>query len=91
MAEQSLGRRRRHQDDLAYDVGLLVRHFQGDRAIYLATMERSRDAWTADGLMPRGGPEAVNRVGEGAPLAPADVARHFTNAFALKAKARFRA
>lgn len=66
-------------------------HFQGDRAIYLATMERSRDAWTADGLMPRGGPEAVNRVGEGAPLASAEVARHFTNAFALKAKARFRA
>lgn len=66
-------------------------HFQGDRAIYLATVERSRDAWTADGLMPRGGPEAVNRVAEGAPLAPAEVARHFTNAFALKAKARFRA
>lgn len=66
-------------------------HFQGDRAIYLATVERSREAWTADGLMPRGGPEAMNRVGEGAPLAPADVARHFTNAFALKAKARFRA
>lgn len=66
-------------------------HFQGDRAIYLATVERSRDAWTADGLMPRGGPEAMNRVGEGTLLAPAEVARHFTNAFAQKAKARFRA
>ena len=66
-------------------------HFQGDRAIYLATVERSRDAWTADGLMPRGGPEAANRMEEGHLLAPADLARHFTNGFALKAKARYRA
>ena len=66
-------------------------HFQGDRALYLATVERSREAWTADGLMPRGGPEAMAQVVGGAALGAAELARHFTNAFALKAKARYRA
>lgn len=66
-------------------------HFQGDRALYLATVERSRDAWTADGLMPRGGPESMAQAVGGAALGGAELARHFTNAFALKAKARFRA
>ena len=66
-------------------------HFQGDRSLYLATVERSRDAWTADGLMPRGGPESMARVADGAALGGSELARHFTNAFAIKAKARFRA
>lgn len=66
-------------------------HFQGDRALYLATVERSREAWTADGLMPRGGPETAQRAAVLRPMAPADIARCFTNGFASKAKERFRA
>jgi NitT/TauT family transport system substrate-binding protein len=66
-------------------------HFQGDRALYLAAVERAREAWTADGLMPRGGPETALRAGALAPLAPADLARSYTNTFAAKAKERFRA
>lgn len=68
-------------------------HFQGDRALYLAAVERTREAWTPDGLMPRQGPETAARLmaGEGGMPAAADLARTYTNAFALKAKARFRA
>lgn len=66
-------------------------HFQGDRALYLAAVERSREAWTTDGLMPRGGPETALRMSALKPLAPADLARTYTNAFATKAKERFRA
>ena len=46
---------------------------------------------TADGLMPRGGPESMAQAVGGTALGGAELARHFTNAFALKAKARFRA
>ncbi len=66
-------------------------HFQGDRALYLSTVERSREAWTADGLMPRGGPETALRAAALKPMAPAELARCFTNGFASKAKERFRA
>lgn len=66
-------------------------HFQGDRALYLAAVERTREAWTADGLMPRSGPETAQRVGLLKPIAPADLARSYTNTFAAKAKERFRA
>lgn len=66
-------------------------HFQGDRAVYLAAVERTRGAWTADGLMPRGGPEAAQRAGALRPLSAAELARCFTNGFATKAKERFRA
>ncbi len=66
-------------------------HFQGDRALYLAAVERTRDGWTADGLMPRGGPETAVRAGALKPLPAAELARCYTNAFASKAKERFRA
>lgn len=66
-------------------------HFQGDRALYLAAVERSREAWTPDGLMPRGGPETVVRMAGLNPMAPADLTRSYTNAFAARAKERFRA
>jgi NitT/TauT family transport system substrate-binding protein len=66
-------------------------HFQGDRALYLAAVERSREAWTADGLMPRNGPETAVRAGALGPVAPAELARSYTNGFAAKAKERFRA
>lgn len=66
-------------------------HFQGDRALYLAAVERSREAWSPDGLMPRGGPETAARMAGLRPAAPADLTRSYTNAFAAKAKERFRA
>ncbi|MBX3611447.1 MAG: ABC transporter substrate-binding protein [Hydrogenophaga sp.] len=66
-------------------------HFQGDRALYLASVERSREAWTVDGLMPKGGPEAAARALGEASIGPVDLARRFTNVFAAKAKERFRA
>lgn len=66
-------------------------HFQGDRALFLAAVERARETWTPDGLMPRGGPETAVRMASLKPMAPADLARSYTNAFASKAKERFRA
>ena len=68
-------------------------HFQGDRSLYLAAFERAREAWTPDGLMPRLGPETAARVagGEAGRTPAAELARAFTNVFALKSKARFRA
>lgn len=68
-------------------------HFQGDRALYLAAVERAREAWSPDGLMPRLGAETAARAagGEWARLPEAELARTYTNAFATRAKARFRA
>ena len=71
------------------------RYFQGDRALYLAAFTRVREAWTADGLMPENGPATAARMLAQfeAPeqVRKVDLARTFTNEFARKAKARFRA
>lgn len=71
-------------------------HFQGDRALYLAAFERSREAFNPDGLMPDGGPGVMLRVMAqlGEPLPPQPAAalpQTFTNTFARRAKQRFRA
>lgn len=70
-------------------------YFQGDRALYLAAFSRAREAWTPDGLMPAGGPETAARTmsGSSEPGMPlrVDLARSFTNEFALRAKTRFKA
>lgn len=66
-------------------------HFQDDRALYLAAVERARDAWTADGVMPRNGPETAARAVLALSVPSADLADTWTNDFATKAKARFRA
>lgn len=70
-------------------------YFQGDRALYLAAFSRAREAWTPDGLMPAGGPETAARAMSGSSepglLPRVDLARTFTNEFAQRAKARFRA
>lgn len=70
-------------------------HFQGDRALYLAAFERMRESWTPDGLMPADGPLTALRamaLGEDAALPDAqELQRSYTNDFARKSKARFRA
>lgn len=69
-------------------------YFHGDRALYLAAFSRARESWTPDGLMPDGGPATVARMLARLenPTAPdqVDLAQTYTNALALKAKARFR-
>jgi NitT/TauT family transport system substrate-binding protein len=70
-------------------------YFYGDRGLYLAAFSRAREAWAPDGLMPEKGPETVVRnlaqLPEGAGLRTLDLGATFTNEFALKAKAKFRA
>lgn len=70
-------------------------YFLGDRALYLSAFSRSREAWTPDGVMPKEGPDTLLRVvsslGEMPELKGIDLARTYTNQFALKAKARYRA
>ena len=71
------------------------RYFQGDRSLYLAAFNRAREAWSPDGLMPPEGPEIAARqvaqFDEPGSMDRFDLASTFTNVFARKAKARFRA
>jgi NitT/TauT family transport system substrate-binding protein len=71
------------------------RYFQGDRSLYLAAFNRAREAWSPDGVMPAEGPEIaarlVARFDEPGSLDRFVLANTFTNVFARKAKARFRA
>ncbi len=70
-------------------------YFLGDRALYLAAFSRAREAWSPDGLMPAGGPEVaakmLARFSDTGALERVDLAKTFTNEFARKAKARFKA
>jgi NitT/TauT family transport system substrate-binding protein len=70
-------------------------YFAGDRALYLAAFSRAREAWAPDGLMPEQGPSTavrmLARIDEGGPVQRVDLARTFTNDFARRSKARFRA
>jgi len=70
-------------------------YFMGDRALYLAAFSRAREAWTPDGMMPATGPgTAANllaRFDTSGGVQRVDLARTFTNDFARKAKARFKA
>ena len=71
------------------------RYFQGDRSLYLAAFNRAREAWSPDGVMPADGPEIAARLvaqfDEPGSMDRFDLASTFTNVFARKAKARFRA
>lgn len=71
------------------------RYFQGDRSLYLAAFHRAREAWSPDGLMPDAGPEIAARLvaqfDEPGSMERFDLGSTFTNVFARKAKARFRA
>jgi NitT/TauT family transport system substrate-binding protein len=70
-------------------------YFQGNRALYLSAFSRAREAWAPDGVMPDRGPDTAARVwaqfNDTALWQRMDLARTFTNAFAIKAKAKFRA
>lgn len=70
-------------------------YFRGDRALYLAAFARARESWAPDGLMPEAGPKTTVRLlahfDDTPQLQRVNLERTFTNAFALKAKARFRA
>jgi len=71
------------------------RYFQGDRALYLAAFSRAREAWAPDGLMPEQGPATAARIlaqfDDTGPPKRVDLERTFTNEFARKAKAKYRA
>lgn len=69
-------------------------HFEGDRAMYLASFERAREGFAVDGVM---SPEALATAFRvqaqlDRELRPErfDMGRSFTNEFALKAKVRYR-
>lgn len=70
-------------------------YFQGDRAVYLAAFMKTRESISPDGLMPpdalRTAARAVAQLHGGAVPDRAAAARSFTNEFARRAKARFRA
>lgn len=69
--------------------------FHGDRAVYLAAFSRAREGWAPDGLMPEGGPETAARTlayfGDTALLRRVALAQTYTNDFARKAKALYKA
>jgi len=66
-----------------------------DRALYLAAFEKARDGFSSDGLLPpdaaRAALEVQLRLDPALRDARVNLARTYTNQFALKAKARFRA
>ena len=70
-------------------------YFQGDRALYLAAFIRAREAWSPDGMMPDRGPANVARVlgslAESNGFGRLELAQTFTNEFARRAKAKFKA
>lgn len=70
-------------------------YFQGDRALYLSAFSRAREGWTPDGLMPETGPATLARLmarfDDAPSLRQVDLSETYTNALALKAKARFKA
>lgn len=70
-------------------------YFQGDRALYLATFIRAREAWSPDGLMAPEAPanmvRALGTLSESSGFAQLNLAQTFTNDFALRAKAKLKA
>lgn len=70
-------------------------YFAGDRALYLAAFSRAREAWAPDGVMPDEGPgtavRTLARLNEGGAVQRVDLTRTFTNEFAKRSKAKFRA
>ncbi len=71
------------------------RFFQGDRSLYVAAFNRAREAWSPDGVMPEAGPEIAARLvaqfDEPGSMERFNLSATYTNVFARKAKARFRA
>lgn len=69
--------------------------FQGDRALYFAAFERTRESWAPDGMMSDAGAKNVDRIlarlNSKPVLEAASLSSTYTNLFALKAKEKFRA
>lgn len=67
----------------------------GDRALYLASFDKVREALSTDGMVPAEGPKtALNAIASFDTSVKADridLARTFTNEFARRAKDRFKA
>jgi len=67
----------------------------GDRALYLASFDKVREAISTDGIVPTDGPQtALNALASFDPQVKADkidLARTYTNEFARRAKDRFKA
>ncbi len=67
----------------------------GDRALYLAAFNKVREAFALDGVMPEEGPRnalaAVVGFDASVVASKIDLGKAFTNEYALKAKARFKA
>jgi len=70
-------------------------YMQGDRAVYMAAFSKMRHALSPDGVIPAAGPatvlRALLRLNPGVETDRIDLARTFTNEFAQRAKARFKA
>jgi len=70
-------------------------YFQGDRALYLAAFSRAREAWSPDGLMAAEAPATIARslgeLSESSGLGRLSLPQTFTNEFARRAKAKFKA
>jgi NitT/TauT family transport system substrate-binding protein len=70
-------------------------YFQGDRALYLAAFMRAREAWSPDGLISDQAPTTVARAlsasSESSGFGRLELAQTFTNEFARRAKAKFKA
>jgi NitT/TauT family transport system substrate-binding protein len=67
----------------------------GDRALYLSAIGKGREVVSPDGLMPKEGPLSAYRVFSdlysGLGVERVDLAKTYTNEFALVAKAHFKA
>lgn len=70
-------------------------YFLRDRAVYLAAFNKVREVISPDGVIPEEGPQtaarALARLDPTVKLGHIDLAKTFTNVFALKAKQRFNA
>ncbi len=70
-------------------------YFLGDPALYLAAFNRTREAWSPDGVMPESGPMTAARVmmqlDDLSPSLRTELSKTFTNVLAMQAKTRFRA
>jgi NitT/TauT family transport system substrate-binding protein len=67
----------------------------GDRALYLASFNKVREAISTDGMIPDEGPRTAVKVlasfDPAIKLEKIELAKTYTNAFARKAKERFKA
>lgn len=70
-------------------------YFLGDRAVYLASFNKIRQCISLDGFLPEDGPmtalKALSRFDAGLQQARIDLAKTYTNVFAVRSRERFKA